>query len=193
MTFPRVFRSTAAPKRAAAQRAYTVIELLVVVVLLGLAATIAMPSTTPGENRKLDLAATEIANAMRFARSEAMRTGDAKGFHQQWSSKRIRVFSIETDTSPATIEFDVYHPVDKNIYVRRFTQQPFVFGGRIENRPDYRGTCDTMSTVYFDAGGIPWCSDPDDVLLERFDVELALGANSRVVTLNGITGRVTIQ
>jgi len=193
MTTHRIARLTAVPKRAAAQRAYTITELLAVVVLLGLAATIAMPSPTPGESRKLDFAAIEIANAMRFARSEAMRTGDAKGFHQQWDAKQIRVFSIDTDSLPATIEYDVYHPVDKTLYVRQLKQQPFVFDGNIQNSPDYRGTCDATSKVYFDAGGTPWCSDPDDVLLERFDVKLTLGTSSRVVTLSGITGRVTIQ
>jgi len=192
MTSPRVFRLTAVPGRAG-QRAYTVVELLAVVVLLGVAASIAMPSSTPGESRKLDLAATEIANAMRFARSEAMRTGNAKGFRQQWLAKRIRVFSIDIETSPATIEYDVYHPVDKKLYAREFTQQPFAFNGEIQNSPAYRGTCSKGNAVYFDAGGTPWCSDPDDVLLKRFDVTLTLGASSRVVTLNGITGRVTIQ
>jgi prepilin-type N-terminal cleavage/methylation domain-containing protein len=184
---------TTVPRRAAAQRAYTIIELLTVVVLLGLAAIIAMPSPTLGESRKLDLTATEIANAMRFARSEAMRTGVAKGFHQQSDAKRIRVFSIDTDTLPVSIEYDVYHPVDKNIYVRQFEQQPFAFDGDIKNTPRYRGACSTTSIIYFDAGGIPWCSDPNDVLLEQFDVTLTLGTSSQVVTLDGITGRVTIQ
>jgi prepilin-type N-terminal cleavage/methylation domain-containing protein len=193
MTIAPFFRLTAVPRRVAAQRAYTLTELLAVVVLLGLAATIAMPSPTPGESRKLDLTAVEIANAMRFARSEAMRTGDTMGFHLQWGAKRIRVFSIDTDSLPATIEYDVYHPVDRNIYIRQFSQQPFAFDGNIQNSPSYRGTCNTTSTVYFDAGGTPWCSNPDDVLLERFDVKLTLGNSSRVVTLNGITGRVTIQ
>jgi len=193
MTTSCDFRVNAVPRRAAAQRAYTVTELLVVVVLLGLAATIAMPSPKPGESRKLDFAAVEIANAMRFARSEAMRTGDAKGFYQQSVAKRIRVFSIDTDSLPATIEYDVYHPVDKTLYVRQFKQQPYAFDGNIEIGPSYRSTCDTTSTVYFDAGGTPWCSDPADVLLKRFDVILTLGTSSRVVTLNGITGRVTVR
>jgi len=193
MTASRAFGLTAVPRRAAAQRAYTIVELLAVVVLLGLAATIAMPSPTLGESRKLDLTAIEIANAMRFARSEAMRTGNATGFRQQSEAKRIRVFSIDIEISPATIEYDVYHPVDKKLFDREFTQQPFVFNGEIQNSATFRGTCDKLTRVYFDAVGTPWCADPVDVLLERFDVTLTLGASSRLVTLNGITGRVTIQ
>jgi prepilin-type N-terminal cleavage/methylation domain-containing protein len=192
MNFHRVRRLTAAPKRAVKQQAYTIIELLAVVVLIGLTATIAMPSVTPGESKRLDLVAAETANAMRFARSEAMRTGEAKGFIVN-DPLRIRVFSIDIDASPLTREYNVYHPVDKNIYTRIFAQQPFAFGGDVSRNMDYRGTCSVKRAVYFDADGIPWCSDPVDVLLEQFVVTLTQGADSRVVTLNGITGRVTIQ
>jgi Tfp pilus assembly protein FimT len=193
MTISCGSRLNAVPRRAASQRAYTIVELLMVVALLGLATIIALPSSSLGESRKLDLTATEIANAIRFARSEAMRTGQTKGFNQQKSAKRIRVFSIDASASPATIDYDVYHPVDKNIYVRDFEQQPFAFDGDIKNRVGYRGTCTVATSVYFDAGGTPWCSDPGDVLLEEFEITLTLGADSRVVTLHGITGRVTIE
>jgi prepilin-type N-terminal cleavage/methylation domain-containing protein len=193
MTAPRDLKWTAVPRRAAAQRAYTIIELLAVVVLLGLAASIVTSPPTIGESRKLDLTASEIANAIRFARSESMRTGSERGFHHQRTVKRIRVFSIDTASLPATIEYDVYHPVDRNLYVKEFTQRPFTFDGDISNSIQYRGTCNAPSRVYFDAGGIPWCSDPDDILLEEFQITLTLGNESRIVTLNGITGRVTIQ
>jgi prepilin-type N-terminal cleavage/methylation domain-containing protein len=193
MTALRVVRMTAVPRRAAAQRAYTIIELLAVVVLLGLAASIATSPPTIGESRKLDLTASEIANAIRFARSEAMRTGNATGFHHQRTAKRIRVFSIDTDSLPATIEYDVYHPLDRKLYVKEFEQQPFAFDGVMSNSIRYRGSCDAATEVYFDAGGIPWCSDPDDILLEEFQIKLTLGTKSRMVTLDGITGRVTVQ
>lgn len=193
MTTSGVIRLTAAPKRRAAQRAYTIIELLAVVALLGVAATIILPTETPGESRKLDLAAVEIVNAIRFARSEAMRTRNTIGFQLQQDPKQVSVFSIDIENLPPTITFDVFHPVDKNEYLRRFDEQPSAFYGDIGNSSTYRGTCNTGSEVYFDAEGIPWCADPVDVLLEQFDVELTLGSSSLVVTLNGITGRVTVQ
>jgi prepilin-type N-terminal cleavage/methylation domain-containing protein len=188
-----MFRPLRTSHREATQRAYTLTELLVVIFLLGLIASVAIPSPTLGDMRKLDLTASEIANAMRFARSEAIRVGVARGFHQQWGAKRIRVFSLDTNTTPATLTFDVYHPIDKQIYLREFTRAPTDFSGTVSNSPAYRGACSEASKVYFDASGIPWCSDPVDVLLERFEVTLTLGSSTRVVTLEGITGRVTIQ
>ena len=193
MTTSRVLRLTAAPKRAAAQRAYTIIELLAVVALIGLTASIVIPSATPGESKKLDLVAMEVANAMRFARSEAMRTGNTMGFQQQSAISRMRIFNIDIGSVPATFEYNVYHPVDKNLYTRSLGEPPFTFTGEVEHSSTYQGTCNLKSKIYFDADGTPWCTDPVTVLLERFDVGLKLGAGTRIVRLHGITGRVTIQ
>ena len=177
----------------AGQRGYTLIELVLVVIIISALASIVLPALAPGQSIKLDLAATEIAAAMRFARVEALRLGVARGIRQESTAKRVRVFSMDTQTTPATLVYDIYHPVDKQLYDKSFAQQPFAFSGDMSHVPSYRGTCNAPENIYFDAGGIPWCADPDDILLERFDVTLTIGANSRVVTLHGLTGQVTIQ
>jgi len=57
----------------------------------------------------------------------------------------------------------------------------------------FRGTCNQTGNIYFDANGTPWCANPDNVLLDQFEVTLTHGQASRVVRLDSITGRVTIQ
>ena len=174
-------------------RGYTLTELLVVVIIIGLVATVAMPSGSSGDVAKLDLVAADVANTMRFARAEAMRLGVARGFRQQSTAKRLRVFSMDTNTAPATLVYDVYHPIDKHLYDRELERQPFAFTGDMARIATFNGTCNQTGNIFFDASGTPWCADPDNVLLDRFDVTLTLGQVSQVVTLNGITGRVTIQ
>ena len=100
---------------------------------------------------------------------------------------------MDTNTTPATLVYDVYHPIDKHLYDKAFERQPFSLSDDMVRNATFRGTCNQPGNIFFDASGTPWCADPDNVLVEQFDVTLTLGQNSRVVTLDGITGRVTIQ
>lgn len=179
--------------RATTQRGYTLLELLVVATIVGLVATIALPSSSSGDAATLDLAAAEVADAIRFARGEAMRLGVARGFRQHSGTKRIRVFSMDDATTPATLVYDIYHSVDKHLYDRELEQRPFAFAGTMARIATFRGTCNQTGNIYFDANGTPWCANPDNVLLDQFEVTLTHGQASRVVRLDSITGRVTIQ
>jgi len=152
-----------------------------------------VPSFFSASPEKLDLAAREFAAAMRFARSEAMRLGEPMGFRQQSSQKRIRVYRLDVDTAPWTLIYDVYHPVSKKLYDIQLDSHPFAQADGLAHNRVYRGTCNKAGTVYFDASGIPRCADPETVLLDRFEVTFTLGNESRLLTLDSITGQVTIQ
>ena len=171
----------------------TLVELLLVIAILGVAAAVAIPALHSGDPQRLDLAAEEFANAMRFARSEAIRTGEPRGFRQRSANKRIRVFRPDTGTSPWTLNYDVYHPVSKQLYDINLDSHPFAAAESVVRNRTYRGTCNEPRNVHFDSSGIPRCTDPETVLLEQFDVILTLGPHTRTVTLHGITGRVTVQ
>jgi prepilin-type N-terminal cleavage/methylation domain-containing protein len=171
----------------------TLVELLVVVSILGVVALVAIPDFSSGEPAQLDLAANEFAAAMRFARSEAMRLGSPRGFRQQSGQKRIRVFRPDTGTSPWTLNYDIHHPLSKQLYDIQLDTHPFAAADSLSRTPTFIGTCNVQGSIYFDNNGTPRCADPETVLLEQFDVTLTLGSHSRVVTLHGITGRVTIQ
>lgn len=175
------------------QRGYSLPELLAVVIILGIAAAVAIPDISTTDPDQLDLAAEELAQAMRFARSEALRTGEPHGFRQQSSAKRIRVFRPDTGSSPWTLNYDVYHPVSKKLYDIDLGMHPFARVDSLNHNRIYRSTCNKAGSVYFDSSGIPRCADPETALLEQFDVTLTLGDHSRVVTLHSLTGRVTVQ
>ena len=175
------------------ETAYTLVEILIVVSILGVVAAVAVPNFSSSNPQPLDIAAEETANAMRFARSEAMRLGSPVGFRQQSSQKRIRVFQADTGTSPWTLNYDVHHPLSKHLHDIQLDSHPFATADTLSHNRVYRGTCNTPGNVYFDSNGTPWCADPETVLLEQFDVTLTLGSHSRVVTLHGISGRVTVQ
>jgi len=152
-----------------------------------------VPSFFSSSPEKLELAAREFADAMRFARSEAMRSGKPTGFRQQSSAKRIRVFNLDVNTVPWTPIYDVYHPVSKKLYDIELNNHPFAQADSLSHNRVYRGTCDQAGIVYFDASGIPRCVNPETVLLDQFDVTFTLGSNTRVLSLDSISGRVTVQ
>ncbi len=175
------------------EHGFSLLELLIVVTILGIAAAVAVPDISTTNTTKLDLAAEEIAEAMRFARSEAIRSGQPRGFRQQSGAKRIRVFRPDTSVSPWNPVYDVYHPVSKKLYDVDLDTHPFASAGAITRTPIFLGTCNVNGNIYFDNSGIPRCNDPETVLLEQLDITLTLGKHNRVVTLSGITGRVTVQ
>jgi len=171
----------------------TLVELLVVVSILGVVALVAIPDFSSSNAQTLDLAAEEFANAMRFARSEAIRTSEPHGFRQPFDTKRIRVFRPDTGTAPWTLNYDVYHPVSKQLYDIKLDDHPFASADSIDRTLNYQATCNRPGNIYFDRNGIPRCTNPETVFLEQFDVTLTLGTHTRTVTLHRITGRVTVQ
>lgn len=175
------------------QCGYSLIELTLVVLILGIMAAAVIPSFFSPDPNKLDAAAEVNAEGMRFARSEAMRRSEPIGFRQQNGQKRMRVYSLDTGTTPWTIIYDVYHPVTKKLWDIKLDEHPFAAADAVTANRVFRGTCNTQSNVYFDANGIARCADPDTVPVELYEVTLTLGSESRTVSLNGFTGQVTIQ
>jgi len=175
------------------QRGYTLTELVIVVTILALIAAIAVPAARSGPDEKLELAAAEFAAAIRFARSESIRTGEPHGFRFLTNQYRIRVFTADTSANPWTWLWDVYHPVDKDLYDYTFPANLAGAATPVVHAPVYRGTCDKVGVVYFDASGTPWCLEPETVLLESYRLDFNTNTGSAAVVLDGITGRVTVQ
>ncbi len=160
---------------------------------MGIMALAVIPSFFSTDGSRLDAAAEIQAEAMRFARAEAQRRGKPMGFRQQNGQKRMRVYSLDTATAPWTTIFDVYHPVTKKLWDIRLDEHPFAYADTVSTVKDFRGTCNTPANVYFDKSGIARCADPETVPVERYEVTLTLGSESRIVALDGFSGKVTIQ
>ena len=152
-----------------------------------------IPSFFSNDLGKLDAAAEIQAEAMRYARSEAMRRGEPMGFRQQNGQKRMRVYSLDTGTAPWTVIYDIYHPVTKKLWDIKLDEHPFAYADAVTANRVFRGSCNAISNVYFDTHGIARCADPETVPVELYEVTLTLGSESRTVSLDGFSGKVTIQ
>lgn len=82
---------------------YTLVELMLVLAILAIAAAVALPSAQPVAGFKADAAAGEVALALRFARDDARRSGQARLFACDPAAATATVRSIDTDKDNSVV------------------------------------------------------------------------------------------
>ncbi len=162
-------------------RGFTLLELLVVVTVLGVVAMVVIPRVAShGDGQKLTLAAAELANALRFARSEALRTGAECRVEIDPAVETFRV----VDAGGTTL----FHPVSKQPFVTDLGALPMAGGVDIVSVGGSAG----LVRVNFCARGEP-VDGAGSPLAADVAARLALaGAQVDVVT-GRKTGRVRVQ
>ncbi len=188
------------PQRAnhGAQCGYSLLELTLVVLILGIMAAAVVPSFFSGQTNKLDLVAEEIAQALRFAQTEARRTGDHYGATISQATQTITVKKWDVTTDPVSTELVPYHPVDKQSFVFDADGFSLAPGVSIVNASDVflYATIGRRSSLIFDEHGMPvWIMNAGADVYRLLDgsVTLSDGENQRDVVIAPITGQVTVQ
>lgn len=172
---------------------FSLVEILIVVSLLGIIALVVVPAINSTDPKKLDITTNEVVHAIRFAHAEAIRLGKPVGFSVQTLQKQIRVFSLDTSSSPWTPIYDIYHPLSKKLYNIQLSTFPNAAVDTVVLNVTYKSTCNITGRFYFDTYGTPWCLDPNNITLDEFKVELSLGEHMLLVDLDPVTGRVSIN
>jgi len=179
------------------QRGYSLPELLAVVIILGIAASVAIPDISTTNPNRLDLAAEEVAQAIRFARSESLRTGDIHGVEISQSTQRVVAYKADLTTTPVSMAFILYHPVTKQKLDYEVDTASMTEGVRISNTQDpFLYASGRRKNLLFDATGVPiWIvnSTGTTYILQDGSVQLSYGGDDRTVQVAQITGRVTVQ
>lgn len=185
-------------KRAAG---LTLAEMLVVVAVLAIAATFAIPQADTQAAYAADTAAGEVARALRFAQREAIRTGTYQHVSVDSASQMLRVYQIIDKTDvPAT------HPVDKTPYQISFAGNAMLRATIVSAVFKYEGG-PTLNVASFGPDGAPAYVDPGllgqvwgfllgskdiDPLKEDGQIRIRYGNVERVVRVAPVTGRVTL-
>jgi prepilin-type N-terminal cleavage/methylation domain-containing protein len=173
------------------QTGVTLVEMVLVVAVLAVAATLAIPMSEPAGDAAAASAAGDVAQAVRFAQREAMRTGSFHVAEINPATQTIRVYRL-TDTG-AVSGVKVNHPFDKLEYRIslagkaphvRITSSVFTYGA------------DRTVDVAFSPDGTPLRyvtgQLPSAALSADGSVGLQAGAAQRTVLVDRTTGRVTL-
>jgi prepilin-type N-terminal cleavage/methylation domain-containing protein len=177
--------------------AYTLVELMIVVAVLAIAAVVAIPTAQPVAEFRADPAAGEVVNALRYARENAQHSGAQRLFDCNAAANTIAVFALETDKTTARVARDpVEHPFNRVPYLLNLNAAP---AGNTMALVRCTFTFDDNSTaaaVTFDEAGNPLRgvgSDPARKSpLSTGQVVLGAGNVERTITVDA-TGRITVS
>lgn len=166
-------------KASGNNRAFTLIEIILVVVILSIAALMALPFAVSGSDVQLRSAANIIASDLEYAKSMAISRGK---FY--WIVFDDAAESYQIEDSNGVIE----HPVKKGFdYIVNFTNDSRLKKVDITST-DFDGT----HIVRFDYLGSPYNGNGFTNQLNSGVINLSSGDSTMDVTVEPVTGYITI-
>ena len=176
---------------------FTILELLVCILIIGIIARVAMPTAVSFRGEKIELAATDIAIALSFARDDAIRTGEERGIKINKTTGQVTVYRPNLATTPVTVDTVLYNPLTKKPYDFNIQDGVLTAGVSIENPENpfkYRNNAVRQEDIFFDVHGMPvFISGAQRYHLESGTVSLSSNSDTMSVALAPFTGRVIIQ
>jgi prepilin-type N-terminal cleavage/methylation domain-containing protein len=176
----------------------TLAETMIVVAITAMFAVIAFPSFSSSGKYQLDLASQELSAGIRFARNEALRTGEVYGIDINRSTTQFTIYKADLSVNPVGQEFLVYHPINKNLYTYNLKNdfnlqnisianatEPFLFTDSVRRK-----------SLLFTANGIPvWIDSNSGEMyqLQSGNIQLAYSAHNQNISVEPFSGRVLKQ
>jgi prepilin-type N-terminal cleavage/methylation domain-containing protein len=100
-----------------ATRGFTLVEMLIVVSLLAILSAVMLPSLSALDDQRLEVAAAEVRNALRFGRSEAMRQDNDMLVDLGSAPGSVKIFKGSCSSSSTTAVIDPRTKLGFNVNV----------------------------------------------------------------------------
>ena len=177
---------------------FTLVELLIVIVILGVIATVTLPLLSSGDPQKLSVAAEETANTLRFALSEAAkRTGGSVLVDGKTTPGHLLLYySTSSANLPPTAGVSAINdPLTKITLDLNPASNPFSQG--VTLTPQFRAGGNAQPQLLIGPGlsqmqGFNGAGAYQGPLQANSGALLSLGTQSTLVSLNPVTGLVTL-
>ncbi len=171
-----------APKTQASHYAFTVVEILIVIVIMAIAAMLAVPMISSAETFQIRSAANMIAADLEYAKSMAISRG--------------QFYSVVFDSVNESYEIQdhdgnvIQHPVKKGFpYEVDFKNDSRLSRVNIDSA-NFNGT---SNEVKFDYLGSPYDGSDPPSPLNSGDVRLKAGEMTRTISVEPVTGYISIS
>jgi prepilin-type N-terminal cleavage/methylation domain-containing protein len=168
---------------------FTIAEMLIVVLIVGILAVAVVP-TLGADGKKLQVAAQEVGNTLRFALSESRRTGGFVLVDAGISAGRVLIVNSDAAAVRGT---DVIDPVTKRAMDIDVAGSAFSAG--VTMTPRFIGPSGANAQLLIGPGPAFWAAQGSVVmgsLQPGSGIDLRLGSETVTVGFDSVTGRVVI-
>jgi prepilin-type N-terminal cleavage/methylation domain-containing protein len=171
------------------RRAFTLVEVLIVVVIIGIAAAIIVPQISHRDDLKAAAAARVVVGDLLYAQNLAITRQEAHYLVFNVSNQTYQLVKASAMTAPLT------HPVTRQPYVEKFGAVGGTAGLRTATllSATFAGSGSPTTTVGFDELGTPVVpGSGGDEALSTGAIQLQSGSFKLQVTLEPYTGQVKV-
>jgi prepilin-type N-terminal cleavage/methylation domain-containing protein len=165
------------------RRGFTLIEILCVVVIIGMASAIIVPQIASRDDLRAVAAARQLMGDLLYAQSRSIAFG--------------KMHYVQFDTVGGTYQIlDAVSP--NNVITNPLTQNAYtvtVGTAALTNVSISSATFDGNTTIAFDTMGVPysWTSAAGPVALSAGSVVFTAGRNNKTVTISPYSGQIKVQ
>lgn len=180
--------------RRVAPRGFTLVEMLVTVAILAVVAAVAVPLLSSGDSKRLDVAAEETANLLRFAMSEARRTGGYVLVDGKTTSGKLAIYNSNASGNipPSSGTSAIVDPLTKLAMVLDVTGSAFSTG--VTLTPQFMAGGGARPQLLISTSALTALDSPSSYgpLQAGSGVLLSYGGQSITASINEVTGLVTL-